>query len=215
MPRVIDATTLRDWQGTPPSPLPHAAAPGLRGDPRRAEVLTSWLDAQIQALDDADTSIPPPPDAGLAELVGVGPDASDNLGQTRIPVGVEGYDDTVASERIQAMADLYYLYQHERIGAFRAVRKLQELYKAGTVRLASGQGAFALYQFDRREVLRHTVTDRAAAYRRVFGYGSRPVVRGGRPNADFHPLFVHFMNQVALYWRDKRVSDVIRERAYD
>src|SRR5207302_6533737 len=57
--------------------------------------------------------------------------------------------------------------------------------------------------------------DRAAAYRRAFGYGTRPVAVGAQPNTDFHPLFVHFMNQVALYWRDKRVSDVIRERAYD
>jgi hypothetical protein len=25
----------------------------------------------------------------------------------------------------------------------------------------------------------------------------------------------HFVNQVALYWRDKRISEVVRERAYD
>jgi len=215
MARVIDATTLRDWLGTARSRIIHEAGPALIGDPKRAEALTSWLDAQIQALDDADARSPRPPDAGLGELAGVGPEAADNLGQTRLPFGVEGYDDTVASERIQAMADLYYIYQHERVGAFRAVRKLQELNRAGTVRLGSGQGAFALYQFDRREVLRHTRVDRAAAYRRAFGYGTRPVAVGARPNADFHPLFVHFMNQVALYWRDKRVSDVIRERAYD
>ncbi len=36
-----------------------------------------------------------------------------------------------------------------------------------------------------------------------------------RPNVEFQQLLVHFMNQVALYWRDKRVSDVIRERAFD
>ena len=35
-------------------------------------------------------------------------------------------------------------------------------------------GAFALYQFDRREVLRYTTRDRLAAYRRVLGYGSAP-----------------------------------------
>ena len=28
-------------------------------------------------------------------------------------------------------------------------------------------------------------------------------------------LFTHFINQVTLFWRDKRISDVIRERAYD
>ena len=53
------------------------------------------------------------------------------------------------------------------------------------------------------------------AYRRAFGYGSAPVVTGSRTNTDFHNLFTHFINQVVLYWRDKRISDVIRERAYD
>src|SRR5207249_2292780 len=38
---------------------------------------------------------------------------------------------------------------------------------------------------------------------------------GSRPNGDFHHMFTHFVNQVTLYWRDKRISDVIRERAYD
>jgi hypothetical protein len=215
MPKVTDATTLRDQLGLLRSRIMEDAAPNLISTPALADALTNWIDDQIRAIDAADAAVPPQPDHGLAEIAGIGPTAADNLGETSLPVGVSGYDDTVASERIQAMADLYYIYQHERLGVFRVVRKLQELFKAGTVRLASGQGAFALYQFDRREVLRHTKLDRAAAYRRVFGYGSRPLGRGARPNVDFHPLFVHFMNQVALYWRDKRVSDVIRERAYD
>jgi hypothetical protein len=215
MPRVIDATNLRDWLGTFRSELLRQAGPDLLANPARAEALTNWLDEQIEQIEAAQERIPPPPDRGLGELAGLGPQAADNLGQARLPVGVVGYDDTVASERIQAMADLYYIYQHERLGVFRVVRKLQELFKAGTARLGSGQGAFALYQFDRREVLRHTRADRAAAYRRAFGYGTRALALGARPNAEFHPLLVHFMNQVAIYWRDKRVSDVIRERAYD
>jgi hypothetical protein len=128
---------------------------------------------------------------------------------------VDAYDETVASERLNAVGDLYYIYQHERIGVFRVVQKLQELFRAGTVRLSAGAGAYSLYQFDRREVLRYTMRDRRAAYRRVLGYGTAPVPAGSRPNTDFHHLFTHFINQVALYWRDKRVSDVIRERAYD
>ena len=95
------------------------------------------------------------------------------------------------------------------------MRKLQDLFRAGTVRLSAGPGAFALYQFDRREVLRYTTRDRIAAYRRILGYGSGSGPAGSRPNTDFHNLFTHFINQVTLYWRDKRISDVIRERAYD
>jgi hypothetical protein len=110
---------------------------------------------------------------------------------------------------------MYYLYQHEKIGVFRAVRKLQELFRAGAVRLSSGPGAYALYQFDRREVLRYTQRDRIGAYRRIFGYGSGPGPTGSRPNLDFHKLFSHFVHQVTLFWRDKRISDVIRERSFD
>jgi hypothetical protein len=64
-------------------------------------------------------------------------------------------------------------------------------------------------------VLRYTQRDRLAAYRRVFGYGGGPVPTGSRANTDFHKLFAHFIHQVTLFWRDKRISDVIRERAYD
>src|SRR5205823_6032845 len=119
------------------------------------------------------------------------------------------------SERIIAVGDLYYLYQHEKIGVFKVVQKLQELFKAGAVYLSSGAGAYALYQFDRREVLRYTRQDRLSTYRRAFGYGKAPVPPSSRANSDFHGMLVHFINQVSLFWRDKRISDVIRERAYD
>ena len=92
--------------------------------------------------------MPPPPDKCLASLIGVGPEAAKDFGTTRVPPGVEPYDETITSERIMAVGDMYYLWQHEKIGVFRVVQKLQELFKAGTVRLSAGPGAFALYQFE-------------------------------------------------------------------
>jgi len=190
-------------------------AADLIQNPQLADALTKQIDDMLQAVVDADMQAAPPPDKGLAQLVGVGPEAATTLGVTRVPMGVEPYDETVTSERVVAVGDLYYIYQHERIGVFRVAQKLQELFRAGTVRLSAGPGAYALYQFDRREVLRYTQRDRLAAYRRAFGYGSQPVPTGSRANTDFHNLFGHFINQVTLFWRDKRISDVIRERAYD
>jgi hypothetical protein len=184
-------------------------------NPQLAEALTKQIDDLLAAVVNADLRAAPPPDKGLAQLAGVGPEAATLLGQTRIPAGVEPYDETVTSERIVAVGDLYYIYQHERIGVFRVIQKLQELFRAGAVRLSSGPGAFGLYQFDRREVLRYTQRDRQSAYRRVLGYGSAAVPVGSRVNTEYHNLFAHFINQVTLYWRDKRISDVIRERAYD
>ena len=190
-------------------------APQLVGNPQLAEVIRNQLDNLRDAAlaDDAGAALPP--DKGLAELVGLGPEAAREFGQTRIPQGVKAYDDTITSERIVAVGDLYYIFQHEKIGVFKVVQKLQSLFRAGAVRLSGGQGAFGLYQFDRREVLRYTRADRQVAYRRVLGYGTAEVPAGSRPNTEFHKLFNHFNNQVALFWRDKRISDVIRERAHD
>jgi hypothetical protein len=184
-------------------------------NPSLADAIVKQIDDLVAAVAADEAKVAPPPDKGLAQLVGVGPEAADQLGRTRLPQGVQPYDETVASERIVAVADLYYIYQHERIGVFRAIQRLQELFRAGAVFLSSGQGAYNLYQFDRRQVLRYTLRDRLAAYRRAFGYGSAQVARGARANTDFHPLFSSFNNQVALFWRDKRISDVLRERAYD
>jgi hypothetical protein len=184
-------------------------------NPQLADAINKQIDEMLASVIGADSQAAPPPDQGLAQLAGVGPDAATDFGQTRIPQGVIPYDETVTSERIIAAGDLYYIYQHETIGVFRVMQKLQELFRAGTIRLSGGQGAFALYQFDRREVLRYTERDRLSAYRRAFGYGRAPVAPGSRANTDFHNQFTHFVNQVTLYWRDKRISDVIRERAYD
>jgi hypothetical protein len=184
-------------------------------NPPLADALKQQVDDILAAVVKQDREAAPPPDKGLAELAGIGRDAADKFGKTRIPPGVEPYDEQITSERLVAVGDLYYIYQHEKIGVFRVIRKLKELFHAGAVRLSSGQGAFLLYQFDRRDVLRYTLNDRWMAYRRAFGYGSAPVPQGTTPNVDFHNQFSHFINQVALFWRDKRISDVVRERAYD
>jgi hypothetical protein len=187
----------------------------LVSNPPLADALQKQVGDILAAVVKQDAETKPPPDKGLAQLAGVGPEAADKFGKTRIPQGVEPYDEQITSERIVAVGDLYYIYQHEKIGVFRVIRKLKELFHAGAVRLSSGDGAFRLYQFDRRDVLRYTRSDRLMAYRRAFGYGNVQVPQGTTPNVDFHQMFSHFVNQVALFWRDKRISDVVRERAYD
>jgi hypothetical protein len=210
-----DYQSLYDRMAALRETLTSRLASDLIQNPQLADALTKQVDDLLASVVAADAKTPPPPDKGLAELVGIGPEAATDFGQTRVPPGVEPYDETVTSERLLAVGDLYYIYQHETIGVFRVVRKLQELFRAGTVRLSAGSGAYALYQFDRREVLRYTQRDRVAAYRRVLGYGSAAVPQGARANSEFHNLFSHFVNQTTLFWRDKRISDVIRERSYD
>jgi hypothetical protein len=195
--------TMRKW------------SPQISENPRLAEVISDFLDQLYAKNADDDSSAPPPPDFGFAELAGIGPAAASALGQARIPIAVEPYDETVTSERIVAMADLYYIYQHEQLGVFRAITKLQQLFRAGAVRLSNGDGAYHLYQFDRRGLLRYTRRDRFAAYCRAFGYCAAPPPAGAKPNGEFHRLLTHFVRETALFWRDKRVSEVIRERSSD
>ena len=190
-------------------------APQLIQNPQLADALTQQIEDLLTQVVTADTQIPAPPDGGLAELIGIGNEAAAKVSQTRLPQGVENYDEQVASERILAVADLYYLYQHEKIGIFRAVKKLQELFNAGAVRLSTGDGAYGLYRFDRRSVLRYTQKDRFQIYRRVLGYTTIKPAPSAKPNPQFHVLLTQFINNVAEFWRDKRISDVIRERAFD
>lgn len=187
----------------------------LVSNPALAEELNGQIDALVEQAVKADASRASQPDQGLAALVGIGPHAAQSFGETLTSQGVAPYDDQVNSERIVAVGDLYYIYQHEQIGVFKVVQKLKQLFEGGAVRLSAGPGAYRLYQFDRRDVLRYTRKDRIDAYRRVLGYGRGLGSAQSRPNTDFHLLFGHFVNQVTLFWRDKRISDVIRERALD
>lgn len=187
----------------------------LAARPELADVVLHEVDTRFDALASADVNADGDPDSGLFSLLGAGPDAARTLRQTPMRAGVQIYDEHVASERITGIADLYYLFQHERIGVFRVVHKLKELFDAGSVRLSSGEGALALYRFDRRQVLRYTQRDRRAAYLRAFGYGRGPLAPGAQVNTDFHRLFVQFNTEVARFWRDRRISEVVRERAQD
>lgn len=189
--------------------------PQLIQNPQLADALTQRIEDMLAQAIAANAAAPIPADGGLADLIGLGKDAAKGIDETRLPQGVEDYDEQVASDRILSVADLYYLYQMETVGIFRAIRKLQELFDAGAVRLSTGEGAYGLYRFDRRSILRYAERSRMQTYRRVFGYTTTPPMPSAKPNAQFHGMFTQFINSVAAFWRDKRISDVIRERAYD
>ena len=87
---------------------------------------------------------------------------------------------------------------------------------AGAIRLSTGPGAYALHQFDRQQVLRYTERDRKQAYRRVFGYTSTPgLCRARSPTPRSILSSFSSSPSVAEFFRDKRVSEVIRPRATD
>lgn len=195
--------------------LIEAQGANLVGTPSLVESINQLIDTQQERWEKEQKPDPPNSDAGFSELIGIGEKIAPDLGQTAKPQPVTPYDDTVASERIFAVADLYYLFQHEKSGVFKVMEKLKEEFEAGRLRLSSGQGAFQLYRWDKRETLRYTRAERHAAYRRVLGYGNATPSAGARPNDEYHVLFSHFVNEVAIFFRDKRISEVIRERSND
>jgi hypothetical protein len=191
--------------------LAGALAAQRPGDAEARELLgatVQQLGAKIGEHLEATT--PAPVDLGEAARIGLGEEATPTLDDVFMPSGVQAYDEALISERVLATADLYYCYQHERLGVFRAVQKLQELFRAGTLRLTDGQGALLLYRFDRKSVLRYTRGQRMQAYRRVLGYTDAPPPTGARPNEAFHGLLTGFATQVAQLFRDKRVAEVVR-----
>lgn len=188
--------------------------PELIANPQLAEILNRKVDDQINEYYAAQNEKGMPSDGGLSDLIGLGKDAPTNLGDTQISRGVVDYDDSVTSDRILASGDLYYIAIHEFLGVFKVMHKLQELFRAGTLRISNGDGAYGLYRFDKHNLLRYQQRDRNQAYARVFGYGNKPGP-GARANPEFHGLFTHFIGETAKFWRDKRISEVIRQNATD
>lgn len=199
--QALRATMMRDARET------------LAETPGRAELINQYVSDAEALLMDALSEVPPgqpETDRGMASLIGLGDKIASRLDDTR-PMGlVPTYDDQISRERLTAVGDLYYIYQHERAGVFRAVLKLQQLFQSGEIRLSDGPGALSLYQYDRKRVLRYTQRERRSVYRKVFGYTEAVPPSGAEPNTAFHSLLSTFCQHVSRFFEDKRVSEVVR-----
>ncbi|MCC2980819.1 MULTISPECIES: hypothetical protein [unclassified Sphingomonas] len=184
----------------------------LAKTPAQAELINQYISDAETLLMDALKAVPgaPEDDGGLASLIGLGDRVASRLDEVRPAPLVPTYDDQISRDRLTAVADLYYIYQHERAGVFRGVLKLQQLFQSGEVRLSDGPGALSLYQFDRKRVLRYTQRERRSVYRKVFGYTESLPPSGAEPNTAFHALLSTFCQHVSRFFEDKRVSEVLR-----
>src|ERR1700756_3971164 len=81
--------TERDYQGLYDriaalrDTVTNRLASDLISNPQLADVLTKQIDDMMQSVVDADTKALPPPDKGLAELAGIGPQAAKDFGQAQ------------------------------------------------------------------------------------------------------------------------------------
>lgn len=149
----------------------------------------------------------------FTDLIGLGSQGLQPFDSLGVTLPKSDFDEAVVPTQLHAAADLYYLYQHERMKVFQVAGVLLKLFHDGRMRIQRGPGARALYLIEKHYPLRYKLKDRLHAYRRVFNYGPRTPPSGGG-NAivfrNFHRQYVAFISAIAQYFRDMLIGQVIR-----
>lgn len=147
---------------------------------------------------------------GFLDLVGFGSKGPVEFENLSYPYIQPDFDDSIVPSQLHAAAELYYIYQHERMKVFQVLDVLLHLFHQGRMRIQRGPGARALYLAEKWKPIRYTIRDRMMAYRRAFNYGRARASSGGIINRNFHRQLVGFMVAVAQYFRDLLIGEVIR-----
>jgi hypothetical protein len=147
---------------------------------------------------------------GFLDLIGFGGKGPVDFENLSYPYIQPDFDDSVVPSQLHAAAELYYIYQHERMKIFKVVEVLRRLFQQGRMRIQRGPGARGLYLLEKWEPLRYSLRDRMIAYRRAFNYGTVQAPAGAIVNVNFHRQLVGFMVAVAQYFRDLMIGEVIR-----
>src|ERR671914_338517 len=109
---------------------------------------------------------------GFLDLFGFGGKGPIEFENLPYPHITPDFDDSVVPSQLHAAAELYYIYQHERMKVFQVIEVLRRLFQQGRMRIQRGPGARALYTIEKWAPLRYTLRDRMIAYRRAFNYGN-------------------------------------------
>ncbi|WP_332876678.1 hypothetical protein [Massilia sp. S19_KUP03_FR1] len=144
------------------------------------------------------------------DMLGMGARGAVEFDQISYPHIQPDFDDSKNPSQGHAAAELFFIYQHERMRVFQVVEVLLRMFRAGTMRIQRGPGARGLYLLEKWQPLRYKLRDRMLAYRRAFNYGNAVPPPGTIINTGFQRLLVGFMVAVAQYFRDLMIGEVIR-----
>src|SRR5262249_48765055 len=108
---------------------------------------------------------------GFLDLIGFGGQGAPPFEKLSFPFITPDFDEAVIPSQLHAAAELYYIYQHERMKLFEVVNALRRLFQLGRMRIQRGPGARGLYLLEKWKPLRYSLRDRMIAYRRAFNYG--------------------------------------------
>lgn len=179
--------------------------PGLSpGD--RSAFESEFEDRYGELLQRSSSAAPP----SFSDLVGFGPGPLKGFEGLETPMLRNDFDESVIPPQLHASAELYYIYQMERMRLFQVVGVLRRLFTNGQIRIQRGPGARGLYILEKWRPIRYTRRDRTIAYRRAFNYGQAAVPSGAVVNRNFHYQFVAFMSALSQYFRDLTIGQVIR-----
>jgi len=127
---------------------------------------------------------------GFLDLIGFGDKGAPDFEEISYPFIQPDFDDSVVPSQLHAAAELYYIYQHERMKVFQVVDVLLRLFRLGKMRIQRGPGARGLYLLEKWTPLRYALSDRMVAYRRAFNYGTAQAPAGAVVNRQFHRQMV-------------------------
>jgi len=147
---------------------------------------------------------------GFLDMVGFGANGPVDFEKLSYPHITPDFDESVVPSQLHAAAELYYIYQHERMKIFQVVDVLLRLFRLGKLRIQRGPGARGLYLLEKWQPLRYTLRQRMLAYRRAFNYGGAEAPAGAVVNRNFHRQLVGFMVALSQYFRDLLIGEVIR-----
>jgi hypothetical protein len=147
---------------------------------------------------------------GFLDLIGFGGKGPVVFEDLPYPYIKPDFDESAVPSQLHAAAELYFIYQHERIKVFQVIEVLLRLFRLGKMRIQRGPGARGLYLVEKWKPLRYTQRDRMIAYRRAFNYGTAQAPAGAIVNRNFHRQLVGFMVAVAQFFRDLLIGEVIR-----
>jgi hypothetical protein len=147
---------------------------------------------------------------GFLDLIGFGDKGAPPFEDLSTPYITPDFDESVIPSQLHSAAELYYIYQHERMKIFQVVDVLRRLFRLGRIRIQRGPGARGIYLLEKWKPLRYSLQDRMLAYKRVFNYGGAPTPSGSVINKNFHNQIVAFMTALSQYFRDLLIGEVIR-----
>ena len=178
---------------------------GLSVDERNA--FESQFEGRFEDLMAKSSSASAP---SFGDLTGFGSGPIKGFDALAYPLLVNDFDGSVIPSQLHASAELYFIYQMERLKLFQVVNVLRRMFQLGQIRIQRGPGARGLYILEKWRPIRYTRRDRMIAYRRVFNYGTVPPPGGAVVNRSFHYQLVAFMSAMSQYFRDYTIGQVIR-----